>query len=191
MSVSFFVLKPHVTGSEGQITTPDVIVDHLFINTEPAPVSLVTHEIWRQAPAGETAEAAYGIMALGGGALMLPALVLASGPVVTARSAWRLNNLDKHIGSVELNGKKLSEIGLPADMIESAGGSGDALPRGYLLARTASGIARAAVLTDPVLGRTLKHRVVIETADQDRWGGSRPSPRYSVGPTQREIPHFI
>lgn len=189
--MSFFLLKPHVTGPEGQITTPDVIVDHLFVNTEPAPVSLVTHEIWRQGPAGETAEAAYGIMALGGGALIMPALVLSSGPVVAARSAWRLTNLDKHIGSVELNGRRLSEIGLPARMIESAGGAGDALPRGYLLVRTASGSARAAALTDPVLGRTLKHRVVIETAEQDRWGDCRPTPRYSVGPTQKEIPHFI
>ena len=189
--MSFFLLKPHVVGPEGHITTPDVIADRLFIDTEPAPISLITHEIWRQAPAGDTAAAAYAIMALGGGALILPTLVLSSGPVVAARSAWRLNNLDKHIGSVELNGRRLSEIGLPAHMIESAGGTGDALPRGYLLVRTASGSACAAVLTDSGLGRTLKHRVVIETTDQDRWGGSRPTPRYSVGPTQREIPHFI
>ena len=187
----FFLLKPHVVGPEGHITTPDVIVDHLFINGAPAPVSLVTHEAWQQAPAGETAEAAYGIMALGGGALILPALVLASGPAVAARSAWRLNNLDDHIGSAELNGRTLSEIGLPASTIESAGGTGDALPRGYLLLRTAGGNTRSAVLTDPILGRALKHRVVIETAGQDRWGGSRPAPRYSVGPTQRDIPHYI
>ena len=180
-----------MVGPEGNVTTPDVIVDRLFVNGEPAQVSLVTHEVWQQTHAGETAAAAYGIMALGGGALLMPALVLGSGTVVAARSAWRLQNLDGHIGSAELNGRRLSEIGLPASTIESVGGTGDALPRGFLLIRTASGSARSAELTDPVLGRTLKHRVVLESVDQDRWGSGRPAPRYSVGPTQREIPHYI
>jgi len=26
---------------------------------------------------------------------------------------------------------------------------------------------------------------------EDRWGGVRPSPRYSVGPMMKDIPHFI
>ena len=186
-----FLLKPHVTGPEGNITTPDIIVDRLFINGRPEPVSRVTHEIWQQAHDGQAADAAYGIMALGGGAIILPAVVLPSGPVVAARRAWRLNNLDGHIGSVELNGRPLEETGLPSALIGKAGGTGDKLPRGYLLIQTAGRNTRDAVLSDPVLGRELKHRAVIEDAGRDRWGSNRPSPRYSIGPTQREIPHFI
>lgn len=189
--MSFFLLKPHVVGPDGNITSPDVIVDRLFVDRTLAPVGLVTHEIWQQTGKSETARAAYGVMALGGGALILPALVLGSCTVVAARKAWRLNNLDGHVGKVTLNGMALSEIGLPAAEIRAVGGSGDALPRGYLLIRTAGGDTRAADLADPVRDRSLSHKVVFEPMAQDRWGGARPRPRYSIGPTQKEIPHFI
>lgn len=189
--MSFFLLKPHVTGPEGNVTTPDVIVDRMFVDGAVRPVGLVTHACWQQASGDETARAGYALMALGGGALILPAVVLGSGPVVVARAGWRLSNLDGHVGSVTLNGVELASLGLPEAEVRAAGGSGDALPRGYLLVRTGEGEAREAVLDDPMKGRSLTHHVVIEDMGQDPWGDARPRPRYSIGPTQKEIPHFI
>ena len=187
-----FLLKPHVTGPEGQITSPDVIVDKLFVNGEMRPLALLTHECWQQASADtKMAQAGYGIMALGGGALILPVLELASGLVIASRQAWRLNNLDGHIAEVTLNATPLADIGLPQQLIEAAGGTGDALPRGYLLVRTMEGAALSAALEDPKLERRLEHSVHLEDMGTDRWGSARPRPRYSVGPTQKDVPHYI
>ena len=188
--MSFFILKPHVVGPENNITTPDIIVDRLFVDGTLVPVIYLTHEIWQQVATSETAHAAYGLMALGGGVLILPVIVLGSGTVVAARKAWRLDNLDGHIGQVTLNGKAIAEFGLPATEIDAAGGSGGTLPRGYMLVRTA-GAAQSADLVDPEMDRSLTHRVVFEPMEKDRWGDARPIPRYSIGPTQKEIPHFI
>lgn len=188
--MSLFLLKPHVVGPEGNITSPDVVVDRLFVNGAVVPVSLLTHEAWQQVAPGEISRAAYGIMALGGGALILPAVVLGSGLVVASRRAWRLNNLDGHVERVTLNGVPLSDVAMPSTEIEALGGAGDALPRGYLLIRT-GGEAQDAVLSDPERGRALEHRVVLGSVEVDRWGHERPRPRYSIGPTQKEIPHFI
>ena len=186
-----FLLKPHVVGPEGQITTPDVIVDRVFVDGVPVPVGALTHDCWLQAAADETSRAAYGLMALGGGALILPVVVLGSGTVVASRKAWRLNNLDGHVDTVTLNGTTLTDAGLPIAEIEAVGGSGDTLPRGYFVVRTVANAARIAELTDPRLGRSLSHRVVLEPMERDRWGDARPKPRYSIGPTQKEIPHYI
>ncbi|NKB29203.1 MAG: hypothetical protein GKR99_17265 [Rhodobacteraceae bacterium] len=142
--MSLFLLKPHVTGPEGQVTSPDVIVDRMFVDQSPVPVSRLTHDAWQQGVADETGKAAYGLMAIGGGALILPAVVLGSGTVIASRGAWRLNNLDGHVGDVTLNGTPLSDIGLPADDIRAAGGTGDTLPRGYLLLRTGAAASLAA-----------------------------------------------
>ncbi|MEM9223660.1 MAG: hypothetical protein AAGB11_14860, partial [Pseudomonadota bacterium] len=108
-----------------------------------------------------------------------------------SRSAWRLSNLDDHIGEVTLNGAPLSDVGLPQTIIEAAGGAGDALPRGLLLVQTAPGVSWEATLKNPVSGRSLKHRVVAEDRQEDRWGNARPRPRYSVGPTQKDVTHYI
>ncbi len=188
--MSLFLLKPHVAGPEGNITTPDIVVDRVFVDGAAVPVSRVTHECWQQAESGASARAGYAIMALGGGALILPVLVLSAGPVVVARKAWRLNNLDGHVGSVTLNGTALADIELPAAVIEAGGGVEDALPRGYLLVKTAAE-ATDATLADPKLGRALTHRVILQPVDEDRWGDARPRPRYSVGPTQKDVQHFI
>ena len=186
-----FLLKPHVVGPEGQITSPDVIVDYLFIDGAKRPLALLTHDCWQQAREDATTAPAYAVMSLGGGALMLPALVMSDGLTIVARQAWRLNNLDGHIGQVTLNGVALDQVGLPVAEIEAAGGTGDALPRGFLLVKTMAGDTAEAQLVDPVLDRALSHRVTFEPLDADRWGGARPRPRYSVGPTQKEVPHYI
>ena len=185
-----FLFKPHVTGPDGDVTSPDIVIDQVLVDGRPRPVSRLTMEAWQQGTVS-TAQAAYAIMALGGGALILPAVVLHSGLVVLARGAWRLNNLDGHIERVTLSDTPLSRVGLPETMITAAGGQGDALPRGLMLVRTAPGETLEAVLDDPVKNRSLCHRVVVEPLGHDRWGDARPRPRYSVGPTQKDVKHFI
>ncbi len=184
-----FLLKPHVTGAEGQVTSPDIVVDRLVVDGTPRPLALLTHSAWHDTD--DTAEAGYGIMALGGGALILPVLVLSGGLVVVSRGAWRLHNLDDRIGSVTLNAVELARIGLPSELIATAGGTGDALPRGYLLVKTLQGATANARLADPETGRVLELKLHTEALERDRWGDARPSPRYSVGPTQKEVQHFI
>ncbi len=186
-----FLLKPHVMGLEGQVTTPDVIVDHLQVDGKMRSPGFLTHECWQQVEGGAVARPAYCVMALGGGALILPCSVLSNGFVVVARQAWRLANLDGYIGEVALNGAPLKDVGLPSGLIEAAGGDGDALPRGFLLARTAGMTGGTAVLSDRVLGRELSLGLCLDPIDEDRWGDARPRPRYSVGPTQKEVPHYI
>lgn len=189
--MSLFLLKPHVTGPEGKITSPDVIVDRMFMDGVLSPVAALTHEPWQQTVKGETGKAAYAIMALGGGALILPAVVIGPGTVVVSRGAWRLNNLDSHVGDVTLNGTTLSDIGLPSSEIDAVGGAGDTLPRGYLLVHTANGQTLNAELSDPQTGRVLSHKVVLEDMASDPWTDARPKPRYSVGPTMKDVPHYI
>lgn len=189
--MSLFLFKPHVTGPEGDVTSPDIIVDRVFVDGFLTPLGLLTSEAWQQMAAEAATRAGYAVMALGGGAVISPVIVARSGPVIVARKAWRLNNLDGHIGQVTLNGVALSELGLPEAMIGAAGGKGDALPRGYMLIQTVEGEARDAVLADPVLGRDLRHRLVVEPLEADPWGDARPRPRYSVGPTQKDVQHYI
>ena len=185
-----FLYKPHIAGPKGDVTSPDVIVDCLFVDGARRPLAMLTSEAWLQV-SGETAQAAYAVTALGGGALLSPASVLSSGLVVVSRGAWRLNNLDRHVGQVTLNGTPLAKVGLPEAAIEAAGGSGDVLSRGFMLVQTTPGATRQVVLDDPVLGRRLTLRIVTEDVAQDRWGDARPRPRYSVGPTQKEVDHYI
>ena len=184
-----FLLKPHVTGAERQVTSPDVIVDRPFIDGTPRPLSLLTQNAWHETD--DTAVAGYGIMALGGGALILPVLVLSGGLVIASRSAWRLQNLDDRIGSVSLNNVELEKVGLPSGLVAAAGGSDDALPRGYLLVRTMEGSATDSRLADPGTGQALELKLHVTPLESDRWGSARPRPRYSVGPTQKEVQHFI
>ena len=186
-----FLLKPHVTGPEGQVTTPDIVVDRLLVDGKRRSLGLLTHDCWQEVEADASSCPAYALMALGGGALILPAQVMSSGMVIAARSAWRLNNLDGHVGEVTLNGIPLSDLGLPSDLVAAAGGAGDTLPRGFMLVRTLDAAATEAILADPALGRELRLAVHLQSLDADRWGDARPRPRYSVGPTQREVPHFI
>ena len=90
-----------------------------------------------------------------------------------------------------LNGVALAEVGLPSDLVATAGGTDDALPRGYLLVKTMQGTTADAQLADPETGRVLDLKLHVVPLKSDRWGDARPSPRYSVGPTQKEVQHFI
>lgn len=186
-----FLYKPHVEGPEGNITTPDIVIDRVFVGSTPTPLTVLTTELYHQAAQGGEADSRYALTALGGGALISPAVRLASGSIVLARKAWRLRNLAGHLDAVALNGKSLDEFGLPSALISAVGGSGEILPRGFLAVCENAAPGNRATLSDSKLGRSLDHRVVLEDVAADRWDGRRPDPRYSVGPTKREVPHFI
>lgn len=188
--MALFLFKPHVTGPEGNITSPDVVIDRLFVNGDVRPLGFLTSELAHQVADVETPRPAYAITAMGGGALISPALCLSSA-VVVARKAWRLNNLDGHVENVTLNGTTLAELGLPSYCIAAAGGSGDTLPRGFMLICESDAKDNRAELIDPNLGRRLDQRLSLSDMNEDSWGPDRPSPRYSIGPTQKDIPHFI
>ena len=189
--MSLFLFRPHVEGPEGNITTPDVVIDRVFVNGAPKSINLVSTESYHQVDESEFALPAYGITALGGGALISPVVILGSGRICLARMAWRLNNLNGNVGAVTLNGQSLAALRSPADLIEAAGGEGDTLPRGYLLICVAGEADTQATLVDPTRKRELRHRLKLSLISDDRWGGTRPMPRYSVGPMMKEIPHFI
>jgi len=190
--MSLFLLKPHVFGAAGQVTTPDVIVDRVVLDGTAVPVQRLTHDAWQQAVADEASAAACAVMALGGGSLVLPAVVLGCGPIVVARLAWRVAHFVAHAGEVTLNGVPLADLGLPSALFaETASAAGRGLPRGHLLVRTLPGQTRTAELADPELRRTLAHAVVIEPLAANRWDGGGPKGRYAIGPTRKEVPHFI
>jgi hypothetical protein len=190
--MALFLLKPHVVGAAGQVTTPDIIVDCVFLDGAAVPVHRLTHDAWLQAAADETSAAACAVMALGGGPLMLPVVVLGSGPIVVARRAWRMAHFEAHAGEVTLNGVPLAALGLPSALLaHTASAAGSSLPRSHLLVRTLPGQTRTAELADPKLGRTLSHSVEIAPPAADRWDGGRPKGRYAVGPTRKDVPHFI
>ena len=189
--MSLFLYKPHVEGPEGNITTPDIVIDRVFVGSTPAPLTVLTTELYHQAEPGGQAGSTYALTALGGGALISPVVRLASGSIVLARKAWRLKNLGGHLDAVALNGKSLDEVSLPSELISENGGSGEVLPRGFLVVCENAVPGDRATLSDSRLGRSLDHRVVLEDITADRWEGRRPDPRYSVGPTKRDVPHFI
>ena len=184
-----FLYKPHVTGAEGQVTSPDVIVDRAFVDETQVSLGRLTQESWVQSADGVTGRAGYGVMALGGGALILPVVILSDGTVSLSRKAWRLHAVQERAGPLALNGTSLTQVGPPEQVVEAVGGSGDALPRGYLAVQTAEAETWRATLQSG--DDTLTHEVHPEPLGQDRWGDARPRPRYSVGPTQRDVTHYI
>ncbi len=189
--MSLFLFKPHVEGPEGAITTPDIVIDRVFVDDAVKPVNFLCNGTHQQIEDGEACRPAYAVTAVGGGALISPAVLIGAARICVARLAWRLVNLDETIGSVTLNGHRLDSLRLPGDLIAAAGGEGDTLPRGYQLLCTLPEGASEALLEDAGRGRSLKHRITTVPVDEDRWGDRRPKPRYSVGPMMKDVQHFI
>ena len=185
-----FLFRPHVEGPKGEVTTPDVVIDRIYLDRSWKPVSCLTSECAHQLEASDRARTAYALTALGGGTIISPAFLVGPGRIVLPRMAWRLDNFQAHVEKVTLCGTPLSELIAPAKLISQAGGSGLVLHRGTAAVCPASEGTVAEIL-DPELGRRLSARITVEAADLDRWDGQRPFPRYSTGPTQKDVPHFI
>ena len=128
MSPSRF--KPHVEGLDGQITSPDVIVDRVLFDNSETPAARLTSEIAQQAESADAARATYALTSIGGATLVSPAVLLSTGAMIIARRAWRLKHVDDHFASAALNETPPDEMGPPRQLIHSTGGSGLAPPRG-------------------------------------------------------------
>jgi hypothetical protein len=189
--MALFLYKPHVVGPGNDITSPDVIVDRVFVDATAKPLDMLTSRIAHQIEDGDVAAAAYAVTAIGGGALLSPAILLGASRIVVARMAWRLRDLDGHIGELTLNGEALERIGLPAAAAARAGGDSQTRPRGIRVGRPAGRTKDSAELRDEKLDRSLVLRLSLENVNSDRWGSDRPEPRYSVGPTEKEVQHYI
>ncbi len=191
--MDLFLFKPHVEGPSGAMTTPDIVIDRLFLAKDaPAkPVALdrLTMSVEFQVEPGCPMRPAYALTALGGGVLIGPALLVGN-RLSIARKAWRLKNLADRIDSVTINGTPLPNLASPDGLIKQLGDSDEVMPRGYMVVCAASAPADRATLEDSINGRLLTHRVSTAPVDKDRWQ-KRPNPRYSVGPTQRDVEHFI
>lgn len=196
--MSHFLFKPHIEGPKGLITTPDVIIDRLFVSVDsdltPTSTSLLTSAYSQQSSKSERVAPLYALTSLGAGIIISPGATLSNGPINIARKGWRLNNLAGHTEGIMLNDTALTDLSTPEILINQIGGCGDRMPRGLMV--VCLGSWRQAnkefvvKLVDPTLSRALKHQIIFEDVTIDRWK-SRPVPRYSIGPTRREIKHYI
>ena len=215
--MSHFLFRPHVSGPEDNITTPDILIDRVVLHSNGEdgflPVQRLSSNVELQVFEGELKiTPAYALVASGGGTLVgLAALVgpsdnpLRQADVVVARGAWRLRNLIDHFRSLELSAKDdgtLATVCLesqpgPADVITRDDNGELALPRGILLlcpvhaaALTVTAPASTTIwLEDAARDRELSQVVELLRVDQDRWA-KRPLPRYTVGPVG-DVIHYI
>lgn len=112
--MAHILYKPHVVGPEGHITTPDIVIDRVALQTGAERHLLPVHRIWPavelQVIEGEFELApAYAAVGCGGGALLGVAAILrargqaiATADVLLARAAWRLRNIIDHFGKLQL-----------------------------------------------------------------------------------------
>jgi len=196
--MSYFLFKPHIEGPKGLITTPDVIIDRLFVCVDseltPISTSLLTSAYSQQSSKSQRVAPLYALTSLGAGIIISPGAKLANGPINIARKGWRLNNLAGHTERIMLNETALTDLSTPEILINQISGCDDRMPRGLMVVCLGSWKQAkktfAVELVDSTLGRTLKHQLIFEDVSIDRWK-YRPVPRYSIGPTQRDIKHYI
>ena len=191
--MALFLFRPHIENDEGQVTTPDVVVDRVYLDSGWKPVDLLSSELFHQAENAQEARSAYAVTALGGGAIISPMVVLGTGVMVAGRTAWRLSSLAAATEGLTLNGTSVDRLVPPASLVESAGGADGVLSRGVMAVCTGPQGKTAELQFDDANGRqhSISCAVDLELPGADRWEGSAPPPRYSVGPTQRDVPHFI
>ena len=190
--MALFLFRPHIENDKGQVTTPDVVVDRVYLDGGWKPVGLLSSELFHQAES-EEARSAYAVTALGGGAIISPMVVLGTGVMVAGRTAWRLSSLGDRIGGLTLNGTSVDRLVPPASLVENAGGADGVLPRGVMAVCAGPPGETAELQCNDADGRphSISCAVELEHPGADRWEGSAPPPRYSVGPTQKDVPHFI
>ena len=191
--MALFLFRPHIENDRGQVTTPDVVVDRVYLDGGWKPVNLLSSDLFHQAASAPETRSAYAVTALGGGAIISPMVVLGTGVMAAGRTAWRLSSLIERASDLILNGIGVDSLVPPASLVERAGGTNGVLPRGVMAVCTGPHGETATLRFSDTDGRlrSISCSVVVELPGADRWAGSAPPPRYSVGPTQKEVPHFI
>ena len=191
--MALFLFRPHIENDKGQVTTPDVVIDRVHLDGGWKPVGLLSSDLFHQAESAREARSAYAVTALGGGAIISPMVVLGTGVMVAGRTARRLSSLGDGIGGLTLNGTSVDRLIPPASLVESAGGADGVLPRGVMAVCAGPQGETAELQFNDADGRLhiISCAVELEHPAADRGGGSAPLPRYSVGATQKDVPHFI
>lgn len=215
--MAHFLYKPHVTGPENNITTPDLLIDRAVVHVDGDRHYLPVHRLCADAEmqvidGAMTATPAYALIGAGGGALISMAAILKSkghpllaADVVVARAAWRLRNLADHVGNLQLlidSGAEAESVSLstaeqPGDFLRKSDDGEPVCPRGVIgifaatrAAVTATSPAQLRIrLSDDALERNLSHSLGLIPVSADRWA-ERPLPRYAVGPVG-DVQHYI
>ena len=212
-----FLYRPHITGPENNVTTPDVMVDRVSLLNDEEKCFVPVHRLSSSTELQSVTDNAaitptYALIACGGGVILgLGCLVGESGdPLRTAdllmsRSAWRLSNVIRHFKSLHIDVSTrggdstvpLSDLPKSVDLVSQIAGNELALPRGIMLLIAESSSTKVVSvpakvdlqLVDDRLNRHLKQSIDLVSTASDPWP-ERPLPRYTVGPVG-EVKHYI
>ncbi|MEO0997544.1 MAG: hypothetical protein AAFX58_08495 [Pseudomonadota bacterium] len=212
--MTHLLFKPHVVNGSGAITTPDILLDKVFVNGPDGATPLPVHRVQCATALQVDSPAvlltpAFALAAAGGGALLGIALLIrnrdepAGRPdALLCRQAWRLRHDGRSAGDVELrlSVEHHSETIRLGDSVQARSflrqaDAGWELARGVLCLCTPSiepvvTDAPASVrLTLANPDRDLRFVSELVPVTADRWD-ERPWPRYSTGPAG-DVEHYI
>lgn len=206
--MNFFLTRPHVENAKGDVTTPDILIDRLFVfsgeASAPRPLVGLSHDIEAQTEqAGISVTPAILLFAAGAGTLVSPALSLIDGRLLLARKAWRMRYLENGFSALRLRMNddeiSLDEIGSYLGVVSSIpGGRLEHLPRGIgvvvkaekLEARSVPSSREVVELIDTRSKGRLRHWVDMIDITRDSWE-HRPAPDYATGPQNMGVKHYV
>lgn len=212
--MTFFLFKPHIVAPTGDITTPDLLIDRVYVSQSgdfaPASVNSLSSEIEVSVDQMPTKlEPMVALISAGGGTIVSPAIRVidpACADVVIdvrlARSGWRLDRLGGEADevAVKLSDDEIGTLDIQAmiDQVRAFSGRNDqTIGRGVCILSTLSssleiertGYLNLAYDLKP-LKRSLVHKLALSNRVEDEWG-ERPMPRYTVGPQHDGVKHYI
>ncbi|MEM6683857.1 MAG: hypothetical protein AAF607_16600 [Pseudomonadota bacterium] len=186
--MSFFLYKPHVHGPEG-ITTPDILIDHVFVSAEEGDEYISAHTLTSESyltlPHSTFVFPAYATIAAGAGAIIAPMLCIENGRYVLSRQAHRVAHLpDEEIYlGFENEAWPLPEVQSPLDH------------RGHCRICMYPQASTELLVPDRVdvtlLARTSVLSELNVHAEPAAMAPSKATPRYSVGPQSGDVKHYI
>ena len=209
-----FLFKPHVTGPENNVTTPDVLIDRIAVTDDDklnrVPCQRVTSEQQIEITAGAYLQAAFTLVAAGGGVLFCPTLLVTGtsdqttiSDIVLPRYAWRLKNFNRQkaaltaVFALASNVEKIVVEMKSINRLTQSRGINNELARGVAIS-CAIGEPQAFAkthqfaclsITDEEQARSLEQATKLQAVDLDVWP-DRPPPRYAVGPVNT-TKHYI
>jgi len=187
--MSFFLYKPHVHGPEG-ITTPDVIIDHVILNsdetTEYISPQTLTSDTYITGPRSLEVSPAYAKIAAGAGTLIAPAFYLvAERRWIVSRRAWRCKYLPDAPVSLAFEDEAWAIEDARVE-INARGQCHLSLFATQTIEVTVPGRVDVVLAADA--HRTLRHVLDITSRAEPP---STSAPRYSVGPQHGDVKHYI
>ncbi|MEM1261653.1 MAG: hypothetical protein AAGH76_04620 [Pseudomonadota bacterium] len=210
--MSHLLLRPHVANANRDITSPDVLIDRVWVDQNGSktylPIQRLSQKDGLQMPAGPMTVTAAGLWTAAGGGPVFTIAVglrphgapLQMADFIVSRGAWRWRNVIEHWSSCRLSvvGTQTEQFTLSTEQIPAAiDEPSSTLPRSVaLLTELAersfdgTGTHRIEIrLSDPATGLELTQGVMVHTLGDDD-GSDRLAPRYAVGPAV-EVEHYI